>query len=156
MTPEVSKTWLNALDRKSDAEIKIGLRKAESFTGFFSLPAFIDLCSIKPEDVGLPTSEEAWKEAGAHCHDTRNYKWSNIAVYKALLDFGVFDFRNMTNIERDKKRFYEVYAGVCRQYIENGGKLDIDVPERIAHQPEVKSSPECQGYQDFRKALEGL
>ena len=103
-------TFENLLSDVSDQAIAMGLKKAESFTGFFSLPTFKDLCMINGDDLGLPSALEAYREAAQATTPVTNYKFTHPIVYHAGRLTGWFELRNfeeykvfpMFNIEYEK------------------------------------------------------
>ena len=117
----------------SEAQLRIGMERAKSFTGFFTLPAFRELCHVKPEDFGMPDPHAAYVEAcnkrGAEAN------WSHPAVYWAGVETGWFELRSMTEREIFPlfKRNYET---VCERAI-NGEPLNLTVQKAItdSHTP---------------------
>lgn len=146
------KAWKQGMSDLTPEEVECGLNKARYFTGFFDLSAFLSLCRRLPEDIGLPDKESAWSEACQHCHHTRNHKWSHVAVYKALTSTGIFEMRNMTDVRQTRKIFERNYEIVCRALM-NGEDLG-DIPQALPKEIRRASTPESQGYRDFKKCLE--
>lgn len=138
-TPEVLQDWLSGLHDVSNEHLMIGLRKAENFQGYFSLPAFRELCRITPEDIGLPSVESAYVEACNARTPKRLHKWSHPAVYHAGADTGWFDLGSGLHGVRD--RFAEHYAKRCRQVIQ-GERLTIPKHEALPEKVSVNMTHE--------------
>lgn len=81
-----------------EMEIKNGTNKSKDFTGFFTFPAFREMCRVSPDDLGLPNARDAMKEACCS-QDWDNHDWSHPAVLLAAREVGSYDMRNMTERE---------------------------------------------------------
>lgn len=83
----------------SDNELRNGMNKAKDFTGFFTFPAFRELCRIAPADLGLPDVRVAYVEAASAQGDKTVIPWSHPAVYWAGVETGWWDLANRTEHE---------------------------------------------------------
>lgn len=138
---EVYQTWTRGLSDLSERDIKSGLIKARDFTGYFCLPAFRGLCKVSPEDFGLPTVDEAYREVSKLGGD-RIRECSHPAIYHAFHECGAWEMDRATAQEH-RKLFYYYYPVVCNRII-NGENLTMPVPVAIAEKSEVPLSPEDQ------------
>ncbi|GLP95315.1 replication protein P [Paraferrimonas sedimenticola] len=87
---------------------------------------FVELCKPQPEDVGLPSRENAFKEFCRHGRWPADHKWSHAAVYVAGQRVGHFALTH-TN-ERDSiARFNKRYDEVVKA-IRDGANFDDEVP----------------------------
>lgn len=159
MTSKVGSTehlfWIKGLEDIPEGQIRHGMKKASSFTGYFTLPTFRELCQVTPEEMGLPSLDAAWSEAGRQAHDTRRYKWSHVAVYKALIETGVFDVLHATGaneIREVKKLFARNYEIVCRKVLA-GEDLNVEIPKALPSKIARPADPNSQEYKDFRAQM---
>ena len=91
---EEFKTWAGACNDLSDAEVSHGVLRCLDFTGFFTVPAFRELCKPDPVALGLLTAESAFIEVCNATSPVQRFKWSHPAVYHAGADTGWFNLRN--------------------------------------------------------------
>lgn len=133
VTPEMARSWANALADKTEIEIRVGLWKVQSFTGYFSLPTFKELCQFSAEDAGLSSADDAWKEVAANIHNIRAHKWSHPVVYKAMVTTEIFHIRNTTDPRATRKLFDRNYDIACRMFLA-GEDLGVDIPKALEHQ----------------------
>lgn len=123
-----AKVWAAGLVDLKPSEIRMGVSKAKDFREFCTLPAFRELCHVKPEDFGMPDAYAAYVEAcnkqGPHAN------WTHPAVYWAGAETGWFELRNRTEKEIFPlfRRNYEV---ICNRAIA-GEPLDLPVQKAIA------------------------
>lgn len=94
ITADIAQSWRNGLSDLSEFELRTGLRKAENFTGYFSRPAFRELCRITPDDLGLPDPRSAYLEACKAKQPKRNQKYSHPIVYWTGVHTGWFELAN--------------------------------------------------------------
>lgn len=88
-----SGVWLAELATLASSQLAIGLRRArqqvqdaarQNDEAWPPTPAaFAALCQPRPEDMGLPTAADAWREASAHAHHPEQHRWSHEAVRMA-------------------------------------------------------------------------
>jgi hypothetical protein len=117
----------------SDAQIRAGMDRAKDFTGFFTFPAFRELCHVKPEDLGLPNAKQAYIEACNKPLPWERQKWSHAAVFHAARETGRFELHSFT-----ESQFFPLfranYEAMCKRAME-GESLDMPVarmlPERV-------------------------
>ena len=94
---------------KTDSQIINALDRCKDFTGFFSTPAFRQLCDPDHQALGLPEPEAAFMEACKAKYPVHCNKWSHPAVYQAGADTGWFELRSQS-AERLRKVFMAHYA----------------------------------------------
>lgn len=77
--------------------------------------AFIDWC-FAPESLGLPSSEQAYKQAVRNTHPAMagRAKWSHAAIYHAAIASGFYSLQRLDR-ELGFKRFDEKYKEQCRK-----------------------------------------
>lgn len=123
---EVYKTWAAGLSDMSELDLRRGLHNAKDFTGFFTLPAFRELCRVTPEGLGMPDAQRAYREA---CMAEPGHAWSHPAVYHAALATGHFELRNLTE-QQCFPRFRNAYEEMTKRVLA-GERLDLPVREAI-------------------------
>lgn len=126
ITPDMAQSWYAQLADLSENELKRGLLNARSFTGFFTLPAFRELCRVTPEGLGMPDAQRAYREA---CMAEPGHAWSHPAVYHAALATGHFELRNLTE-QQCFPRFRNAYEEMTKRVLA-GERLDLPVREAI-------------------------
>lgn len=109
-----------------DSAIMKGVEKSKDFTGFFTIPAFRELCRVTPADFGLPEAKAAMFEA---CMARDGHQWSHPAVYHAAMSIGTFDLKSKTEKELWPQWDY-AYSQVVRR-IMDGEDLSIPVPKAL-------------------------
>lgn len=136
----VFNTWFTDLADLPDQAIMLGLKKAKSFTGYFSLPTFLDLCRITAEDLGLPSALEAYKEAAQAKSPVTNNKFTHPIVYHAGRHTGWFDLRNFEEYKMFPK-FKEEYSKLVQKIL-SGEEISEPKQLAIAEHSEVPLSSE--------------
>jgi hypothetical protein len=106
----VYSTWADGLADLPESAIRFGLKRCRDFKGWFSLPAFRELCKVTATDLGMPDPHTAYLEAARADGPKDRIKWSPPAVYRAGCETGWFELRNMTEKECFPlfKRNYEI------------------------------------------------
>ena len=138
-TPDMLRDWLLALQDIPDDAIRLGTDKARHIgTNYFTLPVFIELCKVQPEDLGLPITEAAYHEACC-AQEVRRHKWSHPAVFHAGADVGWFDLRN--GVADSKRRFSDAYARRVAQVMA-GELLAVPGCELLPERVRVRLTPE--------------
>lgn len=120
--------------------LKTGLRKAADFTGFFNLPAFRELCRLKPEDIGLPECKAAYMEACRAPGPKAKQKWSHPAVYHAGKNTGWFELSSFPE-DQIYPRFKTFYQQLVDRVM-NGEALDAPMMEALPEKVTVILTPE--------------
>lgn len=113
----------------NDNELRNGMEKAKDFTGFFTFPAFRELCRISPADLGLPDARQAYVEAASAQGDKTAIPWSHPAVYWAAVETGWYELRCRTEQEVFPlfKREYEI---MCERAM-NGDPLNMPTQKAL-------------------------
>ena len=130
-SPQVFREWANALDDIPCSRIRLGLKKAKDFNGYFKLPAFRKLCQISPQDVGLPDTEQAFLEAAKAPYPKHRQSYSHPIVYIAGQKTGWFDLNHVTN--NAKQIFETEYLKLTNQVID-GKTFNMPGKNSITHQ----------------------
>lgn len=133
-------TWARSCNDLSDAEVGHGVLRARNFTGFWTVPAFRELCKPDPESLGMPSPEAAYREAASATSPVTAFRWSHPAVYHAGSDTGWFDLRNLPE-GVVKKRFIDNYDRRVRQVL-SGEELNMPRHLAIERQEPGRSSKE--------------
>jgi hypothetical protein len=121
-------------------QIDMGLRKSRDFVGFFTFPAFRELCRITPQDMGLPDTHDAMREACC-AQDWGSHKWSHPAVYHAACSVGSYDMRHMTTRELFPV-FDLAYQQVVRRVLA-GEPIEMPIFKALPESVHVPASPEA-------------
>jgi hypothetical protein len=117
------KSWIRAFAESGitqKEQIALGMKRArQDQSDFFpSSGKFIAWCKPLPEDFGLPSSSDAWREVCAHCHESIAHPWSSTAVYEAGARTQFFNIRSG---QAREKGFTEIYEQVCKEIMQ--GKI---------------------------------
>ena len=109
----------------TDIQIRQGIAKAKDFTGFFTFPAFRELCRVSPADLGIPEMLTAMREACNARYPRESQKYSHPIVYLAGCAVGWFEMQNRT--EKELIPLFDVaYSQLLRRLI-NGESLQMPV-----------------------------
>jgi hypothetical protein len=82
----------------SNQQLTHGMNACKDFVGFFTFPAFRELCRPTAEAMGLPACKVAYVEAAMKSGDSKAV-WSHPAVYHAGCETGWFELRTFTESE---------------------------------------------------------
>ena len=150
---ELYQIWAANLSDCSQAQIEFGLVRARDFTGFFNLPAFRELCKVKPEDIGLPNVKQAYVEACRASSPKAKYKWTHPAVYHAGKATGWFELSTFGE-EQIYPRFKSFYAEMCDRVMK-GERLDVPAVEALPEKVSIVLTQE-QNEQQMAKLRRSL
>jgi len=109
----------------TDSELRKGLESTKNFTGFFTLPAFRELCRITPDDLGLPDPVTAYREACCKQSPWSDQQWSHPAAHAAALVTGLFELHTLT--EKDCLPMFKRNYEIMIRRVMAGENLDIPV-----------------------------
>lgn len=124
----------------TSAELNHGLAKSKDYTGWFSTPKFREMCRITPEDLGLPDTLTAMREACCARSPKEYAKYSHPAVYLAGCAVGWFEMQNRT--ERELLPLFEVaYAQLVRRVMA-GDDLTMPVCKALPEKVHIPSTPD--------------
>ncbi|MGV2930175.1 replication protein P [Vreelandella venusta] len=114
--------WWAELQHVTPGQLAIGLRRVrqqiqdaarQNDEAWPPTPVvFAAMCQPKPEDMGLPSEGEAWREATANAHQPARHRWSHEAVRMAGAAVGWWDLTHGTsdthtsNLERTFRTEY--------------------------------------------------
>ncbi|WP_432304967.1 replication protein P [Shewanella glacialipiscicola] len=114
-------------------EVLIGIEafKHRAATAPWSVnPAeFIAMCHPTPEQIGLPSAENAYRECCAHGRWSTDHKWSHPAVFAAGRETGWFELNNRTE-QQTWPLFKRNYAVICRRAVA-GESFDNCIPKAL-------------------------
>lgn len=140
----------------TDQQLAIGLERTKTFTGFFTTPAFRELCALKPEDFGLPDAHKAYIEAATADGQRDRARWSHAAVYHAARETGWFELR--TGTEREVyPLFRRNYEAMCARVMA-GEQLELPVQRALPPSveprplPAVEAKRRCAGLRALLEA----
>lgn len=127
--------------RVNQNQLNLALRKLRQTPDDFfpSVGKFLELCKPTAEDFGLPSFEDAYREVCDKCGYVGHIEWSHPAVYHAISQVGLFDFRQMTN-ERAFEAFKAAYKATVKAVI--SGQTLPEIPKAIERKEPVKASAE--------------
>jgi hypothetical protein len=114
------KSWIRAFAESGitrNEQVALGMKRArQDQSDFFpSSGKFITWCKPTPEDFGLPTSSDAWREACAHCHEYTTWPWSAAAIFETGDRVKFYDIQRGAVRE---KEFAEVYLRICEEVMQ--------------------------------------
>lgn len=140
--------------------------------------AFAALCEPQPEDMGLPTTVDAWREACAAAHNPAGHRWSHEVVRLAGAAVGWWELTHVqpSRVERLERRFAKHYSALVnrvmagekiapRQLLEHdGSRHPAERAERASREAAARQAEEAglphamnadQGLRSLRAALDG-
>lgn len=132
--------------------------------------AFAAMCEPRPEDVGLPTADAAWREACDHSHDPTGWRWSHEAVRMAGQAVGWREIHGTTAQSvraRLESRFARQYSALVnrvmageeltpRHLLEHDSqRTAADLAERAGREAAAQRA-EAEGLPDRMNASQGL
>jgi hypothetical protein len=97
------------MDGIGDQAVMMSLKKSRDFTGWFSFPAFREMCRVTAEELGLPDVHAAYIES---CMADQNHTWSHAAVYHAAKQTDRMNFGR----ER-RKRYFPCSPGITKSSV---------------------------------------
>ncbi|WP_224107259.1 replication protein P [Vreelandella aquamarina] len=122
--------WWAELKLLAPAQLAIGLRRVrqrvqdaarQGDTAWPPMPAeFAALCQPRPEDMGLPTEAEAWREATANAHQPGQHPWSHEAVRMAGAAVGWWELTHgggESRASRQESRFRKEYGALVNRVL---------------------------------------
>ncbi len=120
--------WSDGLSDLPVPALRMGMHKVKNFTGFMTLPAFRELCTVTPADFGMTDPHSAYIEA---CNKlgAENAHWTHPAVYHAAVETGWFNLRTSTEKEV-YPLFRRNYETMCSRVIA-GESLDMPVQRAL-------------------------
>jgi len=111
--------WLATLGELSPKDLMLGLRKCANSGEAWppSAPEFKAMCLPDITDYGLPSTEEAYREAANKYRSPSKKPWSHPAVYHAGKKVGWFEVG--TAPEKDSfPKFKRAYAEICKRVMD--------------------------------------
>ena len=123
------KSWQVGLRDLTDDQVMNGVKQARDFSGFFSLPAFRELCQQTPAIDGLPAVDTAYEEACLAPSPKARAKWSHPIVYRAGVLTGWSDLHALPR-DMALPRFKRNYEILCRR-VAAGEDINLEIPEAI-------------------------
>ena len=158
------KSWIRAFAESGitqKEQVLLGMKRArQDQSDFFpSSGKFIAWCKPIPEDFGLPSNTEAWREVCRHCHEQIKHLWSSPAVYEAGSRIEFFNVRKGAVKE---KEFISVYEQVCVEVMEgkvfSGPRIvkDETTLEQHTNGKEVSARQKNDNLAKGNAALSGL
>ena len=161
----LKKTWVKAFVENgisTPEQLQMGMKKVRADPKEF-LPSpgqFIEWCNPSPEDLGLPSAEQAYKEACNHSHHIYKHKWSHPIVYQCGAEVSWFSIRTCSSkveMAANKKLFIQAYQELCKRVM--AGEV-FDVPEqsetRLEHHQSGEKCTTEQAKAANKKAMESL
>ena len=142
------KSWIKAFmeaEINSESQLQFGLKKARASKDRYcpSVGKFVDWCNPTAEEIGLPSKEDAYREAIANLGVFDNATWSHPAVCEAVRNTTCYALKTLT--EKDSRaRFYRNYA-IMVERVMRGENLQVEIPKAITAVPEFRPArPEVQ------------
>ncbi len=122
------------------AQVQAGLSRARKDCGdrqFWPSPLqFAKWCKLSAVDAGLPSDENAFREAIKNYHRSANHAWSHEIVFQAMKETGSWLFSHGKEKEV-REVFLRNYSVLVKRVCE-GEQLDIAIPKAL---PESVSVP---------------
>lgn len=139
VSPELYQTWARGLADLDERMIKNGLKKAKDFKGFFTLPAFREICRFQPEDFGIPACRDAYEII----YKTQFGKFGDLGhpvVYHAMRECGKYEMESLSDTEC-YRRFEYYFDAVARRYMA-GEPMEIPIVQAIPAKVERERTPQ--------------
>jgi len=115
---KIDSIWRRALQSMPVDRLKLALARCGKRSDPWppSLPEFIKLARVWPEEVGAPESDQAFNEAcqGSHPVSGRVHTWSHRSVYWAAVWTGMEPLRERPL--KARKAFDKAYQSALEQY----------------------------------------
>lgn len=117
-------------------QVKYGVEQCRRSGSPFapSIGQFVEWCRPTPEMLGLPTEDQAFREACRNAHPAMAGagKWSHAAVYHAAAEAGFHNLNTLRTAD-SRKLFVRNYVMACRMVVE--GKplkaMPLALPEKV-------------------------
>ena len=135
------RTFERDMSDLTEQQIHNGLNRSKDFTGYFSLPAFRELC--RSQDIsahGLPDAKTAYHEACMKPRPKAAQRWSHPAVYQAGVATGWFELHSRPT-EEILPRFEYHYGELCKRVIA-GEDISLPVPDALPEKINTPLTPE--------------
>jgi hypothetical protein len=144
----------------SQEQVQYGLMRARREQGdrqFWPSPLqFCRWCNPQPEDLNIPTVQNAYREAIQNYRRGSRYCWSHPIVLVTIQAVGIWQFKNLSDKELFSQFSYNYE--ILMKRVMAGQPLDIVVPKAL---PDVGNScrladPNCEGRQkilDLREKM---
>lgn len=144
--------WLTLLQKVTPEQIGIALEKLKRDADEWppNLIKFHRLCQLQPEDLGLPSPEDAYRQA-------RQGDYTRDVVLAAFNAVGHYEWQTLPERERER-RFFAQYKTAVEKFM--SGDLDCErVPEtrRIEPPQPPKPTPEecAAAKEEFFRMIKG-
>ncbi|WP_435234507.1 replication protein P [Psychromonas sp. PT13] len=141
------KVWVKTLLEgkiTTHEQIRIGMKRARASGDFMpSAGKFVDWCRITASDMGLPSREDAFREAIGNLGVFITAKWSHPVVFETVKQSTCYALKNNTEKEA-RALFYRNYA-IMVERVRRGEQLDVSIPKGITAEPTFRAaSPEFE------------
>lgn len=121
-----------------------------------SAPQFRAMCEAAPADYGLPTEDQAYKEAcnNAHPNMAGIAKWTHDAIYHAACETGFYNLNTLK--DKDSRKLFARNYAIAVRMVMGGEKLKT-IPLALPEKVEARSTPEVgkSALANLRKKLRG-
>lgn len=149
------RVWYQSLKEYSPRRILLAGKKALDTSRFFpDLSDIRELCKLRYDEMGLKEPLQAYYEACYAPDQTRNYRWSHIAVYLAAKETGWLTLRS------EEQRvalpiFERNYEIICNRVLD-GEDLEATIAQGLedSRNKEAVRQAEEQAEQTLRKTME--
>lgn len=125
-----------------DRQIELGLRRLrEDESDFVPSPGkFIAWCRPTAEMLGLPSDQDAWREAVNGCADPERWRWSHEAVRTAAESVGFWELRQGDGgTDSLRRRFAAAYGQVLNRVARGE---PVSPPVRVLECDDARSAAE--------------
>ena len=142
----------------SESQLQFGLKKARASKSTYwpAVGVFIDWCKPTAEDFGLPSQEDAFREAIGNLGIFITAKWSHQVVCEAVKQTTCYVLKNRPEKEA-RALFYRNYA-IMVERVRRGENLKADISKALPAKPVfVPARPEVeQAHLTNMKKMVGL
>ncbi|MBO2658117.1 replication protein P [Shewanella algae] len=136
--PSMKAEWLKTLVAQRIGSVEVvqrGINRArcerDGKRQFWPSPLqFCHWCHAEPDDLGLPSVEQAYREAMRHYSHVAKHKWSHAIVRLALRESGGSWLFGASAADDSFKVFERNYTMLIRRYA-NGEEIDFNLPKAL-------------------------
>lgn len=156
--------WLKTLMAQQIAsveQVQRGLMRArcerDGKRQFWPSPLqFCHWCRTAPDDMGLPSADEAYREAMRHYSHVAKHKWSHPIVRLALREAGGGWLFSHSSADDSFKIFERCYSVLVARYVA-GEEIDFTVPKALPSRVSIPTPADKarQHIMNLRKQIKG-
>lgn len=135
--------WEDAISELSNQQIRFGLKCCKTSGKEWppSLPLFLEYCNPKPEDLGIPLLDPAFREAcqaAAKLQYNGEHTFSHPVVQIAMRNSGTWNLTNLPST--DAMSIFRLQYECLVKRVLSGESLDFEAPKALPAKPAHRTS----------------